>query len=100
LRFTFNTRWPWSGPSRIGVESLGDRSPPKVTSQTRAGDRGECCAAQIRRRRSSSAVSAQTLQQAGLIQYSRGRITVLDRDGLHAAACPCYPIIRREFDKL
>jgi CRP-like cAMP-binding protein len=51
-------------------------------------------------RRASVSVSAQTLQQAGLIRYSRGRITVLDRDGLRAAACPCYPIIHREFDKL
>jgi CRP-like cAMP-binding protein len=51
-------------------------------------------------RRASVSVSAQTLQQAGLIHYSRGRITVLDPKGLRAAACPCYLIIRREFDKL
>jgi CRP-like cAMP-binding protein len=51
-------------------------------------------------RRASVSVSAQILQQAGLIRYSRGWITVLDPDGLRAAACPCYPIIRREFDKL
>jgi len=51
-------------------------------------------------RRASVSISAQILQQAGLIRYSRGRITVLDRNGLHAAACPCYLIIRREFDEL
>jgi CRP-like cAMP-binding protein len=51
-------------------------------------------------RRASVSISAQVLQHAGLIRYSRGRITVLDDTGLRAAACPCYPIIRREFDKL
>jgi CRP-like cAMP-binding protein len=51
-------------------------------------------------RRATVSVSAQILQRAGLIHYSRGRMTILDRDGLHAAACDCYPIIRRAFDQL
>src|SRR5215213_3083242 len=51
-------------------------------------------------RRATVSESARTLQQAGLIRYSRGRITILDRAGLHAAACDCYITIRREFDKL
>jgi CRP-like cAMP-binding protein len=51
-------------------------------------------------RRATVSESARTLQQARRIRYSRGRITVLDRDGLEAAACTCYLIIRREFDKL
>lgn len=51
-------------------------------------------------RRASVSLHAQTLQHTGLIRYSRGRITVLNPDGLHAAACPCYPIIRDAFDNL
>jgi CRP-like cAMP-binding protein len=51
-------------------------------------------------RRATISVSARILQRAGLIRYSRGRITILDREGLHAAACECYLIIRREFDKM
>jgi CRP-like cAMP-binding protein len=51
-------------------------------------------------RRATVSESARTLHQAGLIRYSRGRITVVDRDGLQAAACQCYLTIRHEFDKL
>ena len=43
---------------------------------------------------------AGTLQKAGLIRYVRGRITVLDREGLEAAACECYRVIRTEYDRL
>ncbi|MBV8538333.1 MAG: Crp/Fnr family transcriptional regulator [Alphaproteobacteria bacterium] len=38
---------------------------------------------------------ARTFQKAGLIHYSRGMISVLDRHGLEAAACECYPIARQ-----
>jgi CRP-like cAMP-binding protein len=51
-------------------------------------------------RRATVSASARILQRAGLIRYSRGRVTILDREGLHAAACECYLIIRHEFDKL
>src|SRR5215204_892345 len=51
-------------------------------------------------RRATVSESARTLQQAGLIRYSRGRITIVDRDRLQAAACQCYLTIRHEFDKL
>ncbi len=40
------------------------------------------------------------LQSAGLIRYSRGRITVLDRSGLQARACECYAVVKRESDRL
>jgi hypothetical protein len=36
----------------------------------------------------------------GLIRYSRGVITILDRPGLEAAACECYRIIEAEYDRL
>jgi CRP-like cAMP-binding protein len=45
-------------------------------------------------------LAAGALQHAGLIAYVRGRITVLDRAGLEAAACPCYEITRRGFERL
>lgn len=50
--------------------------------------------------RPSVSVAAGILQKAGLIRYARGRITVLDRQGLEAAACECYGIVRAELDRL
>jgi CRP-like cAMP-binding protein len=41
-----------------------------------------------------------TLQSAGMISLTRGQVTVLDRDGLEAAACECYHLIKEEFDHL
>jgi CRP-like cAMP-binding protein len=38
------------------------------------------------------------LQKAGFIKYTRGRITVLNREGLESAACECYARIRQEFE--
>jgi CRP-like cAMP-binding protein len=51
-------------------------------------------------RRAGVTVAAGQLQKAGFIRYSRGRITVLDRPGLESAACECYGIVKREFDRL
>lgn len=43
---------------------------------------------------------AQRLQQDGLITYTHGRVSVLDRIGLEAAACSCYPLLRSQFNRL
>jgi hypothetical protein len=53
-------------------------------------------------RQSLTGVSAAAgaLQRAGLIRYSRGIVTSLDRHGLRARACECYGLSRREFDRL
>jgi CRP-like cAMP-binding protein len=40
------------------------------------------------------------LQAAGLIHYSRGKITVLDRPKLEQRACECYGVVKKEFDRL
>ncbi len=51
-------------------------------------------------RRSGITVIAGTLQRTGLISYTRGRTTILNRRGLEKAACECYGVVRGEFDRL
>ncbi|MEO8445487.1 MAG: Crp/Fnr family transcriptional regulator [Gammaproteobacteria bacterium] len=51
-------------------------------------------------RREGVTESAGKLQKAGLINYSRGRITVLDRKKLETYACECYGVVKQEFDRL
>lgn len=51
-------------------------------------------------RRASVSVVASILQRAGLISYSRGQMTILNRQGLAAASCECYRIVKDEFDRL
>ena len=50
--------------------------------------------------RGSASQAASALRGAGLISYRRGRITILDRAGLEAAACECYRIVQGEFHRL
>jgi CRP-like cAMP-binding protein len=45
-------------------------------------------------------VVAGTLQKAGLIRYTHGQVTILDRPGLEAASCECYATVKAEFDRL
>lgn len=45
-------------------------------------------------RRSGVTVSAGTLQQAGMIRYSRGKITIINREELENTACECYELFR------
>jgi CRP-like cAMP-binding protein len=45
-------------------------------------------------------LAAGALQKAGLIHYTRGKVTVTDRAGLEAAACACYAATRRSVDRL
>jgi CRP-like cAMP-binding protein len=51
-------------------------------------------------RREGVTEAAGKLQEAGVIQYSRGRITVLDRPALEARTCECYAVVKAESDRL
>ncbi len=50
--------------------------------------------------RPTVSIAASTLQNAGLISFVRGTITITDRPGLEAASCECYRVIRSQFDRL
>ncbi len=50
--------------------------------------------------RPSVALSADALQQAGLIRFDRGEMTIEDRSGLEKAACECYAVGREHFRRL
>ena len=51
-------------------------------------------------RREGVTEAAGKLQRAGLIHYSRGRITAIDGPGLEARACECCQVVKTEFDRL
>jgi CRP-like cAMP-binding protein len=51
-------------------------------------------------RRETVTVAAGRLQDAGLIQYARGHISILDREGLEQAVCECYPTVEAERARL
>jgi len=51
-------------------------------------------------RREGVTEGALKLQKLGLIRYSRGHITVLDRPGLEQRTCECYAVVKNEYDRL
>ena len=51
-------------------------------------------------RREGVTEAAGKLQKAGVIEYRRGKITVLDRQRLEAMSCECYEVVKRETDRL
>lgn len=51
-------------------------------------------------RREGVTEAALKLQTAGVIRYSRGRITVIDRPALETLSCECYAVVKREYDRL
>lgn len=50
-------------------------------------------------RRPAVSIAGATLQRAGLIRYTRGKISVVDRQGLEEAACECYRHVKRVYDR-
>jgi CRP-like cAMP-binding protein len=51
-------------------------------------------------RRPTVSIAAAALQEAGLIRYAHGRVTVRNRKGLKMASCECYSSLRAHFDRL
>jgi DNA-binding transcriptional regulator YhcF (GntR family) len=51
-------------------------------------------------RREGVTDAAGKLQRQGIISYSRGHITVLDRPSLERLCCECYAVVRAETDRL
>lgn len=50
--------------------------------------------------RTTVTLAAGMLHQAGLIDYTRGHVTIKNRAGLEKAACECYGVVRKEFQRL
>jgi len=76
-----------------------------LLTHDRMGDREfpltqESLAQMLGVRRASVTAAAGALQDAGFVRHSRGRVAILDREGLENAACECYRIIRTEFDRI
>ena len=60
----------------------------------------ELLAMMLGTRRSSISVAASALQDAGLISWTRGRMTIQDHAGLVKAACECYEVVNDEYLRL
>jgi len=72
-----------------------DRVPSDTISMTQ-----ELISNMLGVRRSGVTEAARKLQAAGVIEYSRGQITVSDRAKLAAHACECYAVVKKETDRL
>jgi CRP-like cAMP-binding protein len=72
-----------------------DRLPSNEVTMTQ-----ELIANMLGVRREGVTEAAGRLQDDGLIHYSRGRITVLDRKGLEARTCECYQVVKKEYERL
>jgi CRP-like cAMP-binding protein len=77
------------------ILSSVDRSPSNELAMTQ-----ELIAEMLGVRREGVTQAAGRLQRAGLIEYARGHITVLDRPRLEAQACECYSAVKREYERL
>ncbi len=72
-----------------------DRKPSSDLTMTQ-----ELIANMLGVRREGVTAAAGHLQQAGLISYRRGHITVLDRAGLETLVCECYKVVKKEYERL
>ena len=72
-----------------------DRLPSKELKMTQ-----QLIANMLGVRREGVTEAAGRLQDAGMIRYSRGHITILDRPKLERTVCECYAVVKQEFDRL
>ncbi|MCC6492965.1 MAG: Crp/Fnr family transcriptional regulator [Pirellulales bacterium] len=79
-------RWLLMSRDRVGSEEL------EITH--------EALALMLGVRRASVSEVLRPLQQQGLVRYSRGKITILDRPGLEAGACECYRIVADRYSQI
>ena len=77
------------------ILSCLDRAPANELTMTQ-----ELIANMLGVRREGVTEVAGRLQQAGMIHYSRGRMTVLDRPQLEVRVCECYSVVKKETDRL
>lgn len=79
-------RWMLTAADRTQTDSL------QITQ--------EFLAQMLGSRRSTVTVAAGQLMRQGLIDYSRGRVKIVDRAGLEAIVCECYQVVRGTYDEL
>jgi CRP-like cAMP-binding protein len=79
-------RWMLTAADRTETDSL------QITQ--------EFLAQMLGSRRSTVTVAAGQLQRQGLIDYSRGRVRIVDRAGLEALSCECYHVVRAIYDQI
>jgi CRP-like cAMP-binding protein len=60
----------------------------------------EFLATMLGTRRSTVTVAAGILQKAGILEYNRGHVTIMNRDGLEEASCECYRVVHNEYVRL
>ncbi|MCA1558554.1 MAG: helix-turn-helix domain-containing protein, partial [Acidobacteria bacterium] len=60
----------------------------------------EFIATMLGARRAGVTEAAGGLRTRGLIDYRRGHLTIIDREGLESVTCECYPIVKKEFARL
>jgi CRP-like cAMP-binding protein len=73
------------------VDDRVDRNPFELTH--------EFFAIMLGATRPSVTLAARALRDAGLVDYRRGKVTILDREGLERAACECYGLITDEYER-
>lgn len=79
-----------TGTTKIGNDYVGDEL--NLTHELMALTLGV--------RRAGITTAATSFREVGAIDYRRGYIHVVDRKGLEAIACECYPVIKKEYDDL
>jgi CRP-like cAMP-binding protein len=78
-------RWLLMARDRVGSNLL------PLTHESLAEMLGAC--------RSTVTLAASALQRSGLIEYSRGRVRILDGTGLENSACECYRVTKQQFER-